>query len=252
METESDEFLKKYIRRTAQNPVIMREGERIFLPYSDKNPKFILRLFRLFLEIFYPKFELDEENEPLKYLVNIVAGTASKNGLAVRGTVGSGKTLLILLWLKFRQTILNNTKPHPYFHNDLLELNYCMLTPAKLVEKFKKVEYDAFNQSSADILFLDDVGELADVNNFGTRINLLAELIQNRYNKFKYNTRLELYATTNLTSKQLAAVIGERAFSRLMEMVEWNAGLLVGNDRRLSGNILNQWPQIKWKNDNKL
>jgi hypothetical protein len=253
LKTQSDDFLTWYLNQTIKDPVFCQDEEKILLPYEGKDVEFIMKLFKIYLNEFYPDYELNSKDLPIiQYLVDIVAGIVPKKGLIIRGTIGSGKTLLMFLWLHFRQNILNNDVPNSYWPDEKGKAKYSILTPEKIIREFKEREYQFINQDHGNILFLDDIGELAEINNFGTQINLLSEIILNRYNKFKLNPDLEIYATTNLTSKQLTEVIGERAFSRLMEMAEWNIGLIVGNDRRMCGNIVKKWPEIVWKDYRKL
>lgn len=78
-------------------------------------------------------------------------------------------------------------------------------------------------------LILDDLGSEPEQQNvYGTKYNLIADVIQMRYEKFpKYKTHF----TTNLSRQEICSRYGERVFSRMCEMVHFIS--LAGSDRRI-------------------
>ena len=78
-------------------------------------------------------------------------------------------------------------------------------------------------------LIIDDLGcEPVETVIYGTRFNVLADVIQKRYDRFP---RFKTHFTTNLTKKEILSRYGERVFSRLNEMCCFIA--LTGKDRRM-------------------
>jgi DNA replication protein DnaC len=245
--TESDQFINWLVTKAVHHPFVKCDRDIVYLRYTGKDMTFIFRLFKAFISKHFPNFILDAKNSSIiEYLISITTGKAPKRGLILHGTVGTGKTLLLILWIEFRTIFLENSKPDLGMLNGLRSTEYCFYTSGDLIREFNKEGHEFFNYKHGDILILDDIGEQAEINNFGTKINLLSEMITSRYSQFKQDSTLELYATTNLISNQLKNVIGERAFSRLYEMCEWNEGLLNGQDRRFSDNPVKRWPPINW------
>ena len=221
----------------------------VYLPYSGRDEDVILRLFKGYIRLVCPEFIIDDSNfQVIESLVNIAAGKAQRNGLILRGACGVGKTALLKIWLKFRLVVLSPfdgkriTTLNDRDRNRVLKIVF--LDPSTLISRFAKEGYSFFENHFGDILFIDDLGLTTNVNHFGTITNILEELIYCRYSKTKELPTCELYGTTNLTSLQLAELIGERAISRIMEMASWNEGLLQGPDRRKSENYLKQWPTL--------
>lgn len=226
------------------------------MPYIGNDKEFIFKLFKLFLEIKYPNFSIDQNNLPaIKHLIKIAVNADEKKGLILHGAVGTGKTALMLVWLDFRQTVLcygqKNQRSISLIESGMIEemLKVSTYVPTELVSRVTKDGYSLINDIRKEhrniALFVDDMGLATTVTHYGSSINIIEQLIYARYDASKTNPNLEFYATTNLTWQSLRSLIGERAFSRLMEMASWNQGLLAGEDRRNKPNQLKQWPTLK-------
>lgn len=249
LETSSEKFLNWYLTTLIRGHqrTVGRMDDLIYLPYSGNDAEFIFKLFRLFVKMKYPDFSIDESNSPvIKHLIKIVTDPEAKRGLIIRGAVGTGKTALILVWLEFRQIVLSAPGhrlvdlQHGLSERRLTIRDY---TPTELISRVAKDGYSFFEHLNKSIVFfVDDIGLANTVTSYGTEINILEQLIYSRYDSFKYQPNLELYGTTNIASTPLKKAIGERAWSRLMEMVNWNGGLLSGDDRRSKNNQLKKWP----------
>lgn len=241
LEIQSDEFLIEYIKRLAtqskQIEVILPEGEsyskRVPIVYDGKDMIFVERLFKLFCNLYFPDFVFDNSNKVLiNYLLNMSIDISLKPGIIIRGNVGSGKTLAAIIYIVFMQYIMKLSFTCRYYN------------PSNIVAEFLKNGFDIFNSwDNGDILFLDDIGINTECNYYGTKTNVIEQIIYSRYNNFKRNDKLQIICTTNLTHKDLIDLYGERAISRLDEMTEWNAGGLVCDDRRKKEHM-GKWPQI--------
>jgi len=214
------------------------------------DPEWIYYNFRNFTSKFYLDFVIDKNNENvIKKLCEIAAGQTNKKGLIVHGPVGTGKTLLLLIFADFRKKVFPKTRKRGgrYLGEELRRDYYKFFTPNRMLSEFVKNGHDFLNEIHGDILMLDDMGEQATIQHFGNVVNVLAGLIMGRYDQIKLNNSLEFYGTTNLTSKQLSDIIGVRAFSRLIEMCDWNDGVLVGKDRRFTDKIVRNWPKFSYQ-----
>jgi hydrogenase maturation factor HypF (carbamoyltransferase family) len=86
-----------------------------------------------------------------------------------------------------------------------------------------------FYQRSIGICF-DDLGTEEMKKNYGNQVNVMAEVILNRYdNKHKYGWHCT-HVTTNLTMAEIESEYGTRVRSRFTEM--FNQIVLHGSDRR--------------------
>lgn len=82
-------------------------------------------------------------------------------------------------------------------------------------------------------LIIDDIGtEPAEFNVYGTKRNLMADIIYRRYKAFSdRGRRWKTHFTSNLTPEEIRVRYGERVWSRLNEMVVFIT--LAGKDRRM-------------------
>lgn len=257
LKTQSDDLLRQYVCTVAESKLWPKDAspqDQQYIGYKEDEPELMTRMFRIYADIFYPDFVLDKTNlAAVEYLAKIAARKAEKRGIILHGPVGTGKTLLILLWTEFRQKIMTTTRDGriwvmDHYKPGKVNAQFYSFTSGELIKIFIEKGEDRFSfleKKFGDILILDDIGVKTEGNYFGAKTNVLAEIIYNRYNQFKQDPEMEIYATTNLLSKELTEVIGERAFSRLVEMAEWNKGNISGNDRRLGNSLVKVWPIIK-------
>ena len=222
---------------TPTRKIYMEEAIRINMPYQGNNDSLIIRLFMVYIKVFWPTFIIDDTNRPIiQSLSKIAAGISKKRGLILHGNVGTGKTTLLLIWIEFYQNILNP------------KLKVCFYTSQKLLSLFHEHSYSLFERVHGEMLILDDIGLNPEINHFGNKISIITEMILSRYNNFKFDPQLQFICTTNLNQEQLHSVIGERALSRLIEMTEWSNGKMTGSDRREQDGTLKEWPKNKFHN----
>ncbi len=212
--------------------------------YGGKDPVVVNKLFRAFIRRRLPAFVIDDNNEDvIRYLVNVYCNVSERRGVVIRGNVGSGKTLLVLLWIFFRRRVLTDERPGwgEIYGRSTRPTKVVFLDQLKIVSLFQKYQFELFNRRLGDVLVIDDVGIIGDVTHFGTRINLIENIIYRRYNDAKEDRSIETYLTTNLTSAKFCELFGDRVFSRVVELMAWNEGILVGDDRRLSAKSVTEW-----------
>lgn len=168
-------------------------------------------------------------NDPRFTELALAAGIPNpdlRKGILLSGTVGNGKTTMMRLfavnqrqvfWLKSASDIANTWLKageeaiSAYYEPHQLPVN----------------DIDNFYQPYA-ALCLDDCGTEDVKNHFGNRVNVIGQIIEERY--FKGATGPWLHMTTNLNSDQLKEFYGPRVISRLREIV--NLIELKGEDRR--------------------
>ena len=253
LKTESEEFITWYLNNLINNRRTVGshfDDSLVFLPYCGLDEETTIHLFKFYVKIRYPEFEIDDSNIGIiELLAKISARKCSKRGLIIRGTVGVGKTTLLRYWLDFRSKVLANGSNSKVIESGKKEKEFKMLIydPTSLIARFMKKGHSIFFDEG-QICFVDDMGLATTVNHFGTITNILEELIYSQYVKFKEDPAFEFYGTTNLASGNLQNIIGERAMSRLLEMASWNEGLLQGGDRRKTASQSNEWPKLAYPN----
>lgn len=171
------------------------------------------------------------ENEQfLSLLANYFAGVEGKlnpkKGLLIWGTVGRGKTITLKLFQKW----LPKEKKFAY-------------TPTnKVVEEFN-IEGDSymrFFRVKKERLF-DDLGAEDKAKHYGNSVEVMEKIIYSRYEMYQ-NERIRTHFTTNVGSKQLIELYGERAMDRLKEMcniIVWPKGESFRLDSRF------EWKEIE-------
>jgi len=121
-------------------------------------------------------------------------------GLFIRGNIGSGKTHLLEVF-------------------KTIGLRAFVLFKTRLAERevaIKGHEYLKTLNRATDMGF-DDLGAEANIKSYGNEVNVMAEVIQDRYDLWK-KTGAVTHFTTNLTNPEIISRYGDRCLSRLMEM----------------------------------
>lgn len=128
----------------------------------------------------------------------------AERGLLMTGDVGSGKTL----WLeKFAGCKIRNAASLVETYQDSKEVFYDILEPQL---------YTILPDGYWD-LAIDDIGEEPTLNDFGTKLEVIAEALSVRYRVFRRHGG-KTYITTNMNLESIKKRYGSRIESRLHEM----------------------------------
>lgn len=146
-------------------------------------------------------------------------------GILLVGNCGTGKTDLMKLFAKNTRLVyfIRESKRIAKEYVDKKDI------PEEYTEPFKLAINDpvTFYQPLAGMC-IDDMGGEETKNSYGNKANVIADLIEMRYNN-KY-TGPFLHATSNLTAEQFKQYYGERVISRMRQI--FNFVKMPGNDRR--------------------
>ena len=157
------------------------------------------------------------------------AGQYLNKGIMLLGNVGSGKTLLMNIFQ--RLIMLRNDKTFLFKNLGTLSAEYK-----------KDGDMVIFATKRKDYLF-DELGlDTEHINSFGNKVNIVQELVRERYEDFINNGTLTHF-TTNLVIDQIEQSYGERTASRLTEMC--NFIQMTSYDRRKEATPKNRQAPIK-------
>jgi DNA replication protein DnaC len=137
----------------------------------------------------------------------------TSKGILLIGNIGTGKTIIA-------SCVLNN--PIGKF-----EMVNCNKLAAQFDGRYDEIDYYTKENYCGGFLCFDDLGDEREINHYGNRINLMSELLKERYVNVPHNRTM---VTTNLTPDQMKEKYGERVYSRMREM--FNIIPIAGSDLR--------------------
>ena len=213
------------------------------MPSSAKTSNFeimgINRAKHIFLETAtreYPDYKIDEHNKRviealLLYFTNkpgfedveFITNPSLQKGILLAGNIGTGKTLLM--------TILRNCYfPHQAFGiKSCRDISQRFATEGmKGIEIFgsRAVKFEYGRQRINNMMF-DDLGAEKNMAYYGNTVNVMQEILLDRYEHFVRNGLLT-HLTTNLDLNEIEAVYGSRVASRMHEMFNF---VMLGGDK---------------------
>lgn len=153
-------------------------------------------------------------------------GFDNAKGLLLYGPIGCGKTTLLKLlghnpynpfWVVSARKIADEFA----IHGHTIIARYSMLQPVN------KREW--YNHSTIG-LCIDDMGTEPNKKNYGNEVNVLADIILNRYDNAEGKGKTHI--TTNMSADNIKADYGARAVSRMREMFNMIEFPFDGPDRR--------------------
>jgi len=177
-------------------------------------------------ECFEGGFIIDDQNrKPMADIFETIE--EGKYGVLVIGKTGSGKSIIF----EALHRVLHPKSP----------LRFKIEQAQDIVHDYNIEGSEIFNQFSVNKNYtIDDIGIEIDGKYYGKDCNVIADLINVRYNIFK-NYGATTHFTTNLDIPHLALKYGDRICSRLCEMCKVH--LLSSTDRRQYRNFKG-WAKI--------
>jgi len=157
------------------------------------------------------QFKLTKEQQPIfEQLVNHSLSNLNK-GILLAGPVGCGKTTLMKIFSENQKSsyaVVPCKKISSLFVSDGFDIIEVNSDPFK-------VSANMFRQNVYGACF-DDLGTEEMRVHFGNKVNTMQDIILNRYERVEHGYT---HFTTNLIVDQIKDIYGERAYSRLKEMV---------------------------------
>lgn len=135
-----------------------------------------------------------------------------KKSLIIVGPVGCGKSTLLKVFQRnpfnpFRFVSCRKVADEYAEFGSSAVANYSVNISAN--------KRDWYGHENISICF-DDLGTESEKKNFGNQVNVMAEIILNRYDNIEAKNKT--FVTTNLIPDQIKRMYGERASSRMREM----------------------------------
>ena len=134
-------------------------------------------------------------------------------GIILSGCTGCGKTTLFKAFNFGTMFQCDRPKRALNGHNTLL---FGMAKCTDVADNYAEGGVQALRRYYGGNMMFDDLGVEAVGVNFGQRENVMARVIQERYDRNGIT-----FLTTNLTYEQIRGAYGERVASRLAEMCRW-------------------------------
>lgn len=165
-----------------------------------------------------------------RYCARLRLDVADK-GLLIVGATGTGKTLGMSMLKRFFPT--TEMVPALTVATEFAEHGW------PLIKKLASIQHEDWSDGFWDgksfklsDLIIDDLGEEPEGSYYGSKGDVLSDLISRRYRLF-INDGVKTHITTNLTTDQIGQRYGQRILSRLREMCYITA--FEGEDRRVEG-----------------
>lgn len=147
-----------------------------------------------------------------------------RKGIALVGEVGVGKSEILFGFFKAIHD-LSTIPEYEYFKQHRYSFKTCRDT-AQSYQKhgfdgigFYTKQYTSTTPPRLNNMAFDDLGTERNQKFYGNEANVMSEIIQERYDRFK--SGLVTHFTTNLTPEQINEYYGDRATDRLNEMCKF-------------------------------
>ena len=199
--------------------------------------------FHNYVKKYHEGYEVDDENKevitalllyfsqnPAFESLPQIKAPSLKKGILLAGNVGSGKSLLLRI-------LKDMGLPSPSF-----QVKSCReVANAFLSDGFNGIR--VYGSDSVQIRFekhvkrhvlFDDLGAESSVVHYGNKLNVIQEILLERYNHF-VRFGLMTHLTTNLNRAELEQTYGHRVMSRMHEMFNFLTlgGKKQSKDRRI-------------------
>lgn len=191
------------------------------ISYLEKNENWVIDEFNdLPLKKIASYFSADSDFEMLE------DGYDLEKGLLLVGPIGCGKTSILKILQK------NSFNPFRFISCRKIADEYAEFGHSAIANYSNRVNVSRrewFNHDNIALCF-DDLGTESEKKNFGNQVNVMAEIILNRYDNLE--SKNKTMVTTNLIADQLERTYGARATSRMREMFNVIEFPFDGPDRR--------------------
>lgn len=184
----------------------------------------------------FPEFEIDTDNKNvISVLFDYFTGNRDRceknqidlnKGILIVGNPGSGKSALMQIFKTYTGEILMKNSFQYHIASEIIEKS--QQDGHEYLDHFSH-NFNGLHPSPITCYIDDVASKIEKVKHYGTEIDVIAELINTRYNVYQRYGKLTHFSS-NLYPVDLASIYDERIISRLTEMC--NVIELSGKDRR--------------------
>lgn len=151
-----------------------------------------------------------------------------KKGILLSGTIGCGKTSLMMLMKYF-----NHGAEHIYLVKPCRDIAFEFIQNGyEVIQRYGKQSfYRNGNNYTPKHFCFDDLGVENNLKYYGNETNVMAEILLSRYDCF-VSSNLITHLTTNLSASEIEQHYGNRVRSRLRELCNLIAFNSEAKDKR--------------------
>ena len=154
-------------------------------------------------EVEMRRMQYTDATEQIAAAARYLTESSRKRWLLLAGNVGTGKTTLSAA---IRNTLNYYAVPCKMFRASDF--------PALFIDNAELTQRQILRGEWCEVLLLDDIGvEQADIKFYGNTIQPFVKIVEERYDR-----RLPLVVSTNLTSAEIGERYGQRTLDRIREM----------------------------------
>jgi DNA replication protein DnaC len=212
---------------TEQNTSTQEQTKTIQSHYSYT--EVIIWLEKKGVELYGSHFKILESDYPIinKLIAYFLKDEATcyqlgldiNKGILLSGPVGCGKTSLMNLMKYLTPT------EHKFLVKPCRDISFEFIQDGyEIIHKYSKGK---LYESQPKIICFDDLGTESNLKYYGNECNVMAEILLSRYDLFT-SRKLQTHITTNLSASEIETLYGNRARSRLREMIN-----LIGFERNI-------------------
>lgn len=153
-----------------------------------------------------PNYRFTEKLKPILRKISDHWNSEDPRGLCLVGRTGTGKSSIMKILNRVNAGLsrLENSR-----------VVYDCLSAKKIALASTESLTSTFDRCTKGAILVDDFGaELGYIKSYGNEVNMLVEIIHERYDK-----NLATHLTSNLSSEQIFHKYGERTFTRIEEMM---------------------------------
>lgn len=136
-----------------------------------------------------------------------------KKGILLSGPIGAGKTSI----MKIFRVLFAGT--NPFIIKSCREITFEFSKDGyEVIQKYSSHSFDTRKVPFKSITYcFDDLGVESNLNYFGVKSNIMAEILLSRYDQF-IDKQMLTHITTNLSANDIENMYGNRVRSRMREM----------------------------------
>ena len=179
-------------------------------------------------------------NEDAEVLTKLYAYITGDDGLCTKYAIDTSKGVFLVGGIGVGKTVFMHILRQAYPLNERFVVKPCQQIALEYIDqganvlmRFGRNYVDHIDINTINRAYcFDDLGAEEATKHYGNDANVMAQIIQMRYNIFQ-SRKVLTHFTSNLTADQIDVYYGARVRSRLKEMCNWIEFPKASNDKRV-------------------